>query len=103
MEVLPVDLNAIIGLIFGMSIFIIPVAGLTARFAFKPLVEAFGISRRDRGEALQLSLLEKRVALLERQLEASGHLRGTMESIAPITDNQGQPLPPGTVRVREDR
>lgn len=103
MEVLPVDLTAIVGIIFGMSVFIIPIAGLTARFALKPVVEAFGLSRRDRKEELQLALLEKRVALLERQLEAVGHLRGTMESIAPITENQGMPLPVGTVRVREDR
>jgi len=101
MEVLPVDLTAIVGIVFGMSIFIIPIAGLTARFALKPIVEAFGLSRRDRKEELQLTLLEKRVALLERELEAVARHQPGMQPISPITtENQGVPLPPGTVNVR---
>jgi hypothetical protein len=62
----------------GISIVLIPVIGLTARFALKPTVEALSrvFEGRARDEAVQI--LERRVALLEHQVEAMegsvGHL-----------------------------
>ena len=38
--VLPIDLTAIVAIVMGMLVVLIPVAGLTARFALKPVVEA---------------------------------------------------------------
>jgi hypothetical protein len=54
--------------IMGTLIILIPVAGLTARFAIKPIVEA--VARlRESGNSRELSILEQRVALLEQQLQ----------------------------------
>jgi len=70
MEVLPVDLTSVIAVIMGISVVLIPVIGLTARFALKPTVEA--LSRIFEGKAKDdtLLMLERRVALLEQQVDA---------------------------------
>jgi len=63
----PVDWVALAGVIMGTLIVLIPVAGLTARFALKPIVEAVARMRQTQGAADHLALLEQRVALLEQQ------------------------------------
>lgn len=68
MEMFPIDLTAIVAIVMGMLIVLIPVAGLTARFAFKPIAEAIVRMRETQGRNQEISLLEKRVSLLEQQL-----------------------------------
>jgi hypothetical protein len=51
----------------GTLIILIPVAGLTARFALKPIVEAVARMRQTQGASEHLLLLEQRVALMEQQ------------------------------------
>ena len=63
----PVDWVALAGVIMGTLIVLIPVAGLTARFALKPIVEAVARMRQTTGAAEHLALLEQRVALMEQQ------------------------------------
>lgn len=63
----PVDWVALAGVIMGTLIILIPVAGLTARFALKPIVEAVARMRQTQGAADHMALLEQRVALLEQQ------------------------------------
>jgi hypothetical protein len=70
MEVYPVDLVALIGTILGISIVLIPVIGLTARFAFKPVVEALARVFESRSANETVRLLERRVELQEQQIEA---------------------------------
>jgi hypothetical protein len=70
MEILPVDLTAIVGIVMGVSVVLIPVAGLTARFALKPLVESLAKVNEVRGVEETVAITERRVALLEQQLEA---------------------------------
>jgi hypothetical protein len=79
MDVLPVDLTSVIAVIMGISIVLIPVIGLTARFALKPTVEAFAkmIEGRGRDEALQM--LERRIALLEQQVDVLEGSLGRLE------------------------
>ncbi len=64
---MPVDWVALAGVIMGTLIVLIPVAGLTARFALKPIVEAVARMRQTQGAAEHLALLEQRVALMEQQ------------------------------------
>jgi hypothetical protein len=64
----PIDWVGLAAVIMGTLIVLIPVAGLTARFALKPIVEAVARSRRMQGADQHLALLEQRVALLEQQL-----------------------------------
>ncbi len=63
----PVDWVALAGVIMGTLIILIPVAGLTARFALKPIVEAVARMRQTQGAAEHLMLVEQRLALLEQQ------------------------------------
>ncbi len=62
----PVDWVALAGVIMGTLIILIPVAGLTARFALKPIVEAVARMRQTQGAAEHLALVEQRLALLEQ-------------------------------------
>lgn len=73
MQVLPIDLTAIISVVLGMMVVLIPVAGLTARFALKPTVEALGQFFESKGKDEAVQLLERRCALLEQQVEAMEH------------------------------
>jgi hypothetical protein len=70
MQFQPIDLPAVIGTTLGVLCVLVPVAGFTLRFAFKPIVEALAMawSAKNRSHE-EISLLEKRIALLERELE----------------------------------
>jgi len=68
--VLPIDLTAIVAIILGMMTILIPIAGLTARFALKPLVESLARLFDSRTVEDTVQLTDRRVALLEQQVEA---------------------------------
>jgi hypothetical protein len=63
-----IDWVALAGVIMGTLIILIPVAGLTARFALKPIVEAVARMRQTQGAPELLALIEQRMALMEQQL-----------------------------------
>ena len=69
MEVLPIDLTQVVAVVMGISIVLIPVIGLTARFALKPVVEALSNVLQTRGMDESLQIVERRLALLETQME----------------------------------
>ena len=76
MEILPIDITAIVAVVMGMLVILIPIAGLTARFALKPLVESFArlFEVQNVQETLQMS--ERRMALMEQQIEGlEGEIR----------------------------
>jgi hypothetical protein len=97
MDIQPVDLTALIATILGISTVIIPIAGFTLRFALKPIVEAIATSRRGRNSDAEFSLLEQRVVLLERQMEAPRSL------LPPPIANVGEPLPNSTIAAVRER
>lgn len=70
MQVLPVDLESIIAIVMGISIVLIPVAGITARFALKPTVEAFARLFEHKGLEETVGVMERRMNLLESQMES---------------------------------
>lgn len=69
MQMLPIDLTSLVAVIMGISVVLIPVAGLTARFALKPAVEALGRFIEGKGKEEAVHVVERRIALLEQQLE----------------------------------
>jgi hypothetical protein len=83
MSVLPIDITAIVAIVLGMLVILIPVAGLTARFALKPIVEAIATKREGQRELQELSILQQRVALLEQQVQNVEH---TVEHISEDRD-----------------
>lgn len=70
MQVLPIDVTAIVAIVMGVSIILIPVAGLTLRFAIKPAVEAIAQAFEHRGLEDTVGILERRLSILERQMES---------------------------------
>lgn len=54
----------------GMMIVLIPITGLTARFALKPVMEALGKYRESQGDRQMQQLLERRVSLMEEQMHS---------------------------------
>lgn len=79
MQVMPVDLTALIASVMGISIVLIPVIGLTARFALKPTVEALGRFFESKGAEDSLRLVERRLDLMEQHMEL---LQNSMDRIA---------------------
>jgi hypothetical protein len=70
MDVMPIDLTAIIATIMGISIVLVPVIGLTARFALKPLAESLGHFFQSKNVEESVRILERRMALMEQHLES---------------------------------
>lgn len=70
MEILPIDVTSVIAVFMGISIVLIPVIGLTARFALKPTVEALSRVFESRGTDESVKMLEQCLSLMEQQLDA---------------------------------
>lgn len=62
-------LVAMTAVLLGCAIVLIPVAGLTARFAIKPLVESWANLREGSAQNDYTRVLERRITTLERQVE----------------------------------
>lgn len=99
MEILPIDVTAIVAIVLGMLVVLIPIAGLTARYALKPLVESFArlFDVQNVEETLRMS--ERRMALMEQQIEGLEgevrRLRETQEFDTALLDGAGARRIPG--------
>lgn len=96
MQILPIDLNGLVAVILGISVVLIPVIGLTARYALKPFVETLArfFDNRELGETVQI--LERRMGLLEHQLDS---MDASLKQLVEVTDFHralGSPGGPGT-------
>jgi hypothetical protein len=83
MEVMPIDLTALLAVFMGISIILVPVIGITARFALKPTVEALSRLFERRGVEDTVAVLERRMALLEQQMES---LDGSVQRLAEVAE-----------------
>jgi len=81
--VAPIDFTALVATIMGISVVLIPVIGLTARFALKPTVEAFSQFFQAKTAEESVRLLERRMALLESQME---NIDASMNRIAQVSE-----------------
>lgn len=68
MEIQPVDLTALILGSLGILIVLIPVFGLTVRFAVRPVVEALGRMREGSAPTREMEALSARVRELEEEV-----------------------------------
>jgi len=68
--ILPIDLTSLLAVFMGISIVLIPVIGLTARFALKPTVEALSRIFDSKGQDQSVQILERRMAFLETQIDS---------------------------------
>jgi hypothetical protein len=70
MQILPIDLTSLVAVILGISVVLVPVIGLTARFALKPTVEALGRFFEHKELDESVHIMERRMALMEQQIES---------------------------------
>lgn len=81
MPIQPVDLTALISAILGISIVLVPVIGLTARFALNPTVTALAKLFESRGADETMRILERRIELQEQEIPAlHSAVRGLTEA-----------------------
>lgn len=92
---LPIDIVGLAGVIMGSLIVLIPVAGLTARFAMKPIVESMAKLRQSSAQTESVNLLERRVALLEQEVQNLSGIREDLGRLVEEMEFQRQ-LMPGT-------
>jgi len=64
----PMDLVPLVAVFMGILVVLIPVAGITARIALKPIMESWAKYRELRGDNESVHLLEQRISLIEQQL-----------------------------------
>ena len=73
------DFVEIIAVTGGILIVLVPIAGLTARFALKPLIESVTAALRARQVGEVPAGVERRMALLEEEVAA---LRGELRRVS---------------------
>lgn len=83
MQVLPIDFVALVSVIMGISVVLIPIAGLTARYALKPIVEALGRYFEGQGTQESIKIVERRLVLLEHQLD---ELQGSLNRLVEVSE-----------------
>jgi hypothetical protein len=66
--ILPIDLTAVVAVVMAMGIVLVPVAGLTLRFALKPIAEAMAKIKEAQGAGQQVAVMQQRIDLLEQQV-----------------------------------
>jgi len=72
---MPIDVVGLAGVIMGSLIVLIPVAGLTARFAMKPVVESMAKLRQGSNQGETVNMLERRITLLEKEVQNLSGIR----------------------------
>jgi hypothetical protein len=97
MEIQPIDLTALILGALGILIVLIPVFGLTVRFAIRPVVEALGRAREVRDGSATVRELEVMSARLRELEEEVVRLKNSEPYRASLPSGV-EPLRPGQTR-----
>lgn len=90
MQVMPVDLTAIVAIVMGLLVVLIPIAGLTARFAIKPITESIARMREGAMDRNAIQMMERRIALLEQEVHGLGGMREDMSRLLEEIEFQRQ-------------
>ncbi|HEX8391584.1 MAG TPA: hypothetical protein VF665_04425 [Longimicrobium sp.] len=78
---------AMTAIILGSLTVLIPITGITARIALRPLMEALGRYREMQGQNEATQLMERRLALMEEQLHGMDR---TLRDLAEESDFRRQ-------------
>jgi hypothetical protein len=102
MQIQPIDVGEVVGIFMGTMIVLLPVAGLTLRFALKPVVDSLSRWSERRQSREDVEILNRRVALLEQQFEI---LEGSVRRLTDTAEFDrelagGRPAPPGLPESR---
>lgn len=85
LPMMPIDLTAVVAVFMGTLIVLIPVAGVTVRFAIKPITEAMARMKESQGTAQQMALMQQRMELMEHQLGAMESEMYRIKEVAEFT------------------
>lgn len=96
----PEALIPLVAIVMGCLIVLIPVAGITARIALRPIMESWAKYRELRGSDETVLMLERRMALIEEHLNSidrsMNHLIEEADFRRRLDAGGGAlPLPPG--------
>jgi hypothetical protein len=80
---MPNELPALLGIFMGSLMVLIPVAGFTARFAMKPIVDSIARLRESGTKNDAVAMLERRMALLEQEVQ---NLSGIREDVGRLVE-----------------
>jgi hypothetical protein len=72
----------IVAILVGGLAILIPIAGLTLRFALKPALESVAKLREDQTQTREVRLLEQRLSLVEEQVHQLSQTREWDRSLA---------------------
>lgn len=90
MPIDPGDLALLLVVVTGCVSVLVPVVGFTARFALKPVVEAIVRIRDGQGSTQGVPLLERRMELLEQELQSLSGMRREVERLGEAQEFQMQ-------------
>ena len=68
MQILPIDVTSLVAVVLGISIVLVPVIGLTARYALSPTVQALVKLFDTKSTEEAVRILERRVELQEQEI-----------------------------------
>ena len=83
MQILPVDIIELAAVVLGISVVLVPVIGLTARYALSPTVEALVRLFDTKSTEETVRLLERRLELQEQEIAL---LNQTMHALSDARD-----------------
>jgi hypothetical protein len=86
----PINVVALAAVVLGCLTVLIPIAGLTLRFAIKPVTEAMAAARSSGSEKESVQVLERRLALLEQEVHSIAELRGDVARLIDEVEFQKQ-------------
>lgn len=93
--------NIVFVVLMGLAV-LVPIVGVTARFALRPIVEALVTLRASSRDEQTVHMLERRMALLEQEVRQVDELRAEVERLTEERDFQRQlaaPRPDDAVRA----
>jgi len=99
---MPNELPALLGIFMGSLMVLIPVAGFTARFAMKPIVESIARLRESGNKNEAVQMLDRRMALLEQEVQSLSGIREEIGRLVEELEFQRK-LGPATTTGRADR
>jgi hypothetical protein len=90
MPVEPVNLTSITAVVMGMLVVLIPIAGVTLRFAIKPITESVARLRESGIDREKMELLERRMQLMEQEMHVIDGMRADLSQVLEAADFQRQ-------------
>ena len=96
----PASLVPLVGTVLGILVVLIPVTGLTLRFALKPVAETMLKLRESKARDETVELLERRVAMLEEHLNSLDRSVNALQDDSEFRRQLAAPAPAAPEPVR---